>query len=222
MYVKGWSGRHRLPLVTALAALCAVLTVGAAPQGARGDDAPQCPKDGAYAMTLRALTGPSDTELRVGLTPAPGCGAVNVVDHVQIKVFDESDKLVSVKNVRDVDALAGVARLTLDRVDRGRRIEVQSQVQSGTPSNTFVLRGTATALLRPDLLVASVQAPLQTLVSRAVYCRRRGRGGEGRHRRHGSGHPRRHDRPTRGSRRRDGSPGRPCVRDVPGSRAGDS
>jgi len=168
MYFKTPCRRHRLLLVTAFLALCSLLAVGAAPPAARGHDAPRCRKDGSYAMTLRALTGPSDTELRIGLATAPGCGAVSGVDHVQIKVFNERGKEVSVKSVHDVDAPGGVVLVTLDRVHRGRRIEVRSQIQTGAHSKTVVLRGATTALLRPDLLVTSVQAPLQTLASRAV------------------------------------------------------
>ena len=63
---------------------------------------------------------------------------------------------------------AGAALVTLDRVDSGRTIDVQAQVRTGSASRTFVLGGTVAAKLRPDLVVTSVQAPLQTLTTRAV------------------------------------------------------
>ena len=75
---------------------------------------------------------------------------------------------MSVKNLNDVAVTDGAALVTLDRIDRGRRIEVQSQVKTGTQAETFVLDGDATAMLRPGLTVTSVQAPLQTLTTRAI------------------------------------------------------
>ena len=58
--------------------------------------------------------------------------------------------------------------MTLDRVARGRRIAAEALVQTGTPSRTYVLDDSATSRLRPDLVVASVQAPTQTLTTRPV------------------------------------------------------
>jgi hypothetical protein len=162
-----WSG-FRAIVVAALAGTLGLVVVGAAPPTARSDDAPLCPKDGAYTMTLRALTGPADTELRIGVAAAPGCGAVTTVRHVQIKIHELSGNHVAVKNLNDVAVTDGAALVTLDRIDRGRRIEVQSQVKTGTQAETLVLDGNATAMLRPDLTVTSVQAPLQTLTTRAI------------------------------------------------------
>jgi hypothetical protein len=156
-------------IVVTLLAFAAV-ALGAAPASARGGDAPACPvsTEHAYGMTTAALTGPADTELTIRVAPALGCAAATAVKHVQVKTFDESDALVDVLNLKEVPAPEGVATVTLDRVARGRRIEVQALVQTGTPSRTYVLDDSTTSRLRPDLVVATVEAPAQTLTTRPV------------------------------------------------------
>ena len=135
---------------------------------ARGADEPACPSstDHAYAPTAAALTGPADTELTIRIAAAPGCAGATAVKHLQVKTFDENDGLVDVVNLKGVLAPQGIATVTLDRVARGRRIAAEALVQTGTPSRTYVLDDSATSRLRPDLVVASVQAPMQTLPTR--------------------------------------------------------
>ena len=167
MDTRTWWSWSRTAPAAALAAVFVVIAVGVAAPTARAD-ASQCPKDGAYTMTLRALTGPSDTELRIRPAAAPGCGAVTTLKHVQIKINDDSGRQMSVENLDDVAVSDGAAVVTLDRIDRGWRVDVQCQIQTGTPANTFVVRGRALAMLRPDLVVTSVQAPPQTLTTRPI------------------------------------------------------
>ena len=154
--------------ITALAAACAAIVVGPAPSAARGAGVPQCSKDDAYTMALGALTGPSDTELRIGVAAAAGCEAVTESKHVQIKIYNADGTLASVQNLHDVAVTAGAAPIMLDRVDSGHTIDVQAQVRTRSASRTLILGATVAAMLRPDLVVTSVQAPLQTLPTRAV------------------------------------------------------
>ena len=154
--------------ITAFATLCAAIVVGAAPSAARAADAPQCQKEDAYTMALRALTGPSDTELRIGVAAAAGCEAVTESNHVQIKIYNADGTLASVQHIHDLVVTAGAALVMLDRIDRGHTIDVQAQVRTGSASRTFVLGGRVAAMLRPDLVATSVRAPLQTLPTRAV------------------------------------------------------
>ena len=104
-------------------------------------------------MTLGALTGPSDTALRIGVEGAPGCGAVTESKHVQIKIPDGHGKLVSVQNLHDVAVTDGAALVKLDRVDGGHAIDVLAKIKTESSPRTFVLRGTVAAQLRPDLVV---------------------------------------------------------------------
>ena len=72
------------------------------------------------------------------------------------------------RNLQDVPAPGGSATIELGELKRQRRIEADVLVQTGTPPRTSVLRGETTTHLRPDLVVAAVQAPLQTLTTRQI------------------------------------------------------
>jgi hypothetical protein len=152
---------------TAIGAVVAIVAA-AAPYAAYGDDPPSCPKDAAYTMTAGALTGPAKTDVALRFAAAAGCEPVTTVKKVQVKTFTEAGKVADVQNLADVDAPDGVAPLTLDRIERGRRIEVDALIQTGAPSRTFPVHDATTAKLRPDLVVSSVDAPPQTLTTRPV------------------------------------------------------
>lgn len=122
----------------------------------------------AYALAVRALTGPEDTDVELRVAPAPGCAVVGRVKHVQIKTFGADGGLVAVRNAEDVQVRKGAAVVTLARVPRGRRIAVHALVQTGEPARTYVLDRATTSKLRPDLVVGKVTAPAQTLTTRPL------------------------------------------------------
>ena len=53
-------------------------------------------------------------------------------------------------------------------MERGAKVEVQVHVREDEPPRTTILRGDAIARLRPDLVVAAVYAPEQTLSTRPI------------------------------------------------------
>ncbi len=169
MRSKRW-WNPRVPLVAVLALTISAVGSGVAPPAARGDDPPVCPRSpaSAYTMTVGALTGPQVTDLTVGFTAAPGCDVVSVVKQLQILAFRENGRLPSLRILRDVPAQDGVVSVALARVERGLPIAVHALLQTGGLGRTSVLWGTTKALLRPDLVVASVNAPLQTLTTRPI------------------------------------------------------
>jgi len=156
----------------ACVALIVAVAGGTAP-AANADDPPACPSstDAAYTITTRALTGlgtTSKTDVELRFTAAPGCAAVEQVENVQLKTYTETGRLADVRNVTiPVKVEDGVAVVTLDRVERGRRIEADVLVQTRTPPRTYALRSETTSRLRPDLVVEEIQ-PLQTLTTRPV------------------------------------------------------
>ena len=156
--------------VSLLAAALAVVAIVTGPSAARGTNLPACPSstDAAYAMTAGALTGPTRTDVTLHFTAEPGCAGVTTVKHVQIKTFTEAGDVADVVNLNDVQAPGGAASVELNRVERGRRIEADALVQTGTPRRTYVVRDAATSLLRPDLVVTALHAPLQTLTTRPI------------------------------------------------------
>jgi hypothetical protein len=162
--------RARAALAATLAVPIGLVGAGATPQAARGDDPPACPSadDAAYTMTVGALTGPMRTDVSLEFTAAPGCAPVTVSKHVKVTTFTEDGKVAKVQNFHDVHAQGGVVPVPLDRVERGRRIEVDAYVQPGTLSRTYALRDSTTSRLRPDLVVKAVHVPPQTLTTRPV------------------------------------------------------
>jgi hypothetical protein len=153
-------------------AAVAAATTGTAVTDTRADDPPACPSstDNAYTMTTRALTDDHGTDVELRVSAAPGCAAVDSLQKVQLKTYTEAGKVATVVNRNDnqVKAKDGLAVVSLDRVERERKIEADVLVHTATPDRTYVLRGTTTSRLRPDLVVKTVQVPQQTLTTRPV------------------------------------------------------
>jgi hypothetical protein len=149
------------------------LALGATGEAARADESPSCSnsEDAPYSMELSALTGPQGAGIRLAFAAAAGCAEVETLKQVQLKLFAADGSADDVRNLTDVAAPAGVATIELGQLARQRRIAAKVLVQTGTPERTYVLRGETTTRLRPDLVVAAVQAPLQTLTTRPVDVR---------------------------------------------------
>jgi hypothetical protein len=153
---------HELRKYRAAAVLVALaVALGLQTTPAAAEESPGC-----YGLALRALTGPAGADLTLHVRSlADGCTRPAELKKVQLKTFDADGKLADVRNLKDVSAPEGSANIDLGALPRGRRIEADVLVENGP---TFVLRGETTALLRPDLAVASVQAPPQTLTTRPI------------------------------------------------------
>src|SRR5262245_28057866 len=162
--------RARLSLAIAIAAAIGLVAGGGLAPAARADDPAVCPAstDDAYTLAVGALTCPDDTDLALRFERKPGCAAVTAVKHVKVKTYTADGKIDDVRNFVAVEAAGGIAPLSLDRVERGRRIEVDALVQTGTPPRTVVVRDATTSRLRPDLVVEAVHVPPQTLTTRPV------------------------------------------------------
>ena len=124
-----------------------------------------------YTMALQALTGPQGADLTVEVTPLPGHPVPESIKKLQLKIYDAGGKLDDVRNLNDVPAPGGRATIGLGTLGRGLRIGVHALVQTGRPSRTHVLQGETLTKLRPDLVVATVDAPPQTLTTRPIDVR---------------------------------------------------
>jgi hypothetical protein len=109
--------------------------------------------------------------LTIAVDPAAGCAAVDTLKKIQVKTFRADGKLADVRNITDKAAPGGVANIDLGQLPRNRRVEADLLVQAGASGRTHVVRGHTTTLLRPDVTVATVQAPAQTLTTRAISVR---------------------------------------------------
>jgi hypothetical protein len=112
-------------------------------------------------LQLRALTGPQGGTLTIELAPA-----VRVLEHVHVRMLAPGAIEADALNRKNVVVRDGAATIGLGPVVRGTRLDVQ--VQIGPDSRTVVVRGKTTARLRPDLVVAAVRAPSQTLSTRPI------------------------------------------------------
>ena len=135
----------------------------AASGGAESAAQPSSP----YAIDVSVLTGPQGGELTIDVDAAAGSAGVQSFDHVQVSLRSAvaDDKIL---NLNDVPAPNGVATIELGQLERGAAVGVMVQVRGEQSPRTVILRGDATARLRPDLVVAAVHAPPQTLTTRQV------------------------------------------------------
>ncbi len=159
-------GPTRLLAGTAILAAALAAATGAA----RADNSEPCSTStqAPYDMQLRALTGPTRADLTLTITAASGCAVPDVLKKVQLKIFAEDGSHTGTRNLTDVAAPGGVAKdIDLGNVPRGRRIEADVLIQTGTPTRTYDARGTTRTLLRPDLVVEEIR-PQQALVGKPV------------------------------------------------------
>ena len=139
---------------------CAVIACGAA--GAAGAADPPA----AEALDLSALTGPEGADLYID-APAGAVAFEHV--HVQIRAPEGSaEPATRIINLKDVAAPGGVATIDLGEVGRGAIVSTEAHVREASPPRTAIHRGETIAKLRPDLTVAAVHAPAQTLSTRAI------------------------------------------------------
>ena len=157
------STRSRVTILATSVTLSVLAALGAG-GGAAGAAAT---KD---VLALTALTGPQGGDVTIRVPAAHGGADVDRFEHVQVRLVapagsDDPDRVL---NRKDVAAQNGVGRLVLGDVARGTKVEVQVHVRESDPPRTSILRGDGIAKLRPDLVVAAVRAPLQTLSTRPV------------------------------------------------------
>lgn len=125
--------------------------------------------EGKDVLELRALTGPKGGDVRITVPAADGGVAIARFERVQVRLTPRGEtEPTRVLNRKDVSAENGVAEVTLGEVERGTKVEVQVHVRENEPPRTTIMRGDAIAKLRPDLVVAAVYAPEQTLSARPV------------------------------------------------------
>ena len=120
-------------------------------------------------LELRALTWHKGGDVRITVPDAEGGSAITGFEHVQVRLIPAGETEVArVVSRKDVEAREGVAGVALGAVEPGTKLDVQVHVRREEASGTTILRGNGIARLRPDLVVAAVHAPGQTLSTRAV------------------------------------------------------
>ena len=88
---------------------------------------------------------------------------------VQIRAPEGSEEQANrIINLKDVAATDGVARIDLGEPGRGAKVSAEAHVRGQNPERTAIHRGETVVKLRPDLVVAAIHAPPQTLSTRPI------------------------------------------------------
>ena len=141
--------------VVAIAFLLGSTVAAGAPVGAAAPAPP--------ALTLTALTGPQGGTLAIEVV-----AAVQELEHVHVQLRAPNSAEVETRNLKDVPVAEGVATIDLGPLARGTAVDANVQMKASSSPQTLVLRRQTIARLRPDLVVAAVLVPPQTLSTRAI------------------------------------------------------
>ncbi len=152
MTTKMWSRAARLVCAVGSAAIA----LAAPAAGSAADAVP-------YSLQAGVLTGPQGGVLRLEVDAEAPAPAVETLKHVHVLVNG-----VMIRVLKDVAAPEGVAEIELGPVARGATVSAKVHVRDATSQGLVQLRRAAIARLRPDLVVAAVHAPPQTLSTRPV------------------------------------------------------
>jgi hypothetical protein len=89
--------------------------------------------------------------------------------HVQIRNPEGSDGQANrIINLKAVAVADGTAKVDRGEVGRGATVTAEAHVREQSPARTAIHRGETVVKLRPDLVVAAVHAPAQTLSTRPI------------------------------------------------------
>ena len=126
---------------------------------------PATGRSGSAAIQARALRGQSQTDIEVTTGDFDGGAPVGVLDKVQVKLFTNAGD-VATDNYRNIGG--GYGRFAYAAAPRGQAFQVQANVSGIDPKRTDVVTVAGNVKWRPDLTVASVQAPSQAYVGSVV------------------------------------------------------
>ena len=155
--------RFRTAATFGCLATCVLVTLGLG--------GPAAAAEGEDVLQLTALTGPAGGDLTITVPASAGGSDVDTFEHVQIQLIapaESDEKPNRIINLKAVDARRGSATIDLGPLERGTAVDVQLHVRELKPPRTRILRGDGIAKLRPDLVVAAVHAPEQTLSTRPI------------------------------------------------------
>ena len=120
----------------------------------------------ATELELSALTGPEGADLYIK-APAGATRFEHVLIHIRSPqgLGERANRILTLK---DVAAPAGVATIDLGEVGRGAAVTVGALTRRQSPPRIAIHSGKTIVKLRPDLAVAAVHAPPQTLSTRPI------------------------------------------------------
>src|SRR5947199_574668 len=119
---------------------------------------PATGRSGSAAIQARALRGQSQTDIEVTTGNFDGAAPVGKLDKVQVKLFTNAGD-VATDNYRNIGS--GYGSFAYASAPRGQQFQVQANVSGIDPKRTDVVTAGGNVKWRPDLTVASIQAPSQ-------------------------------------------------------------
>jgi hypothetical protein len=121
-----------------------------------------------YSMELTALGSSTATYLRIEIRPRAGGHKPTRLEVVTIRTRSPHRAESSLTILRNISVSDGVADIEVRPLPARTRVVVDVHASSGTPRRPFALEADASVRLLPDIVVASVSAPAQTLTTRPV------------------------------------------------------
>lgn len=126
---------------------------------------PATGRSGSAAIQARALRGQSQTDIEVTTGDFDGAAPVGKLDKVQVKLFTNAGDAAT-DNYRNIGS--GYGDFVYASAPRGQQFQVQANVSGIDPKRTDVVTAGGNVKWRPDLTVASIQAPSQAPVGTIV------------------------------------------------------
>ena len=144
-------------------ATCVLVTLGLG--------GPAAADEGEDVLQLTALTGPAGGDLTITVPASAGGADIDEFELVQVRLIapvETDEKPNRIINLKAVASRRGSATIDLGPLERGTAVDVQLHIRDLKPPRTRILHGDGIAKLRPDLVVAAVHAPEQTLSTRPI------------------------------------------------------
>lgn len=161
-----WDTRQSLGCAT-LALLLLVV-----PAGLTSLHAAPPPKDygswNPYSIGFEALKGSSATDVTVSLRAEEGFSVPALAQKILLKTYDSEGNVVWARNYHNVALTDGRVQYSFADLSRHQPLTVKVNVKTGESVNMEVLEAETRVLLRPDLVIASVNVPSQALVGQPV------------------------------------------------------
>ena len=120
-----------------------------------------------YTLEAEALGRVGATDLTLRIQPNGVRADVTQLEAVMILTRSPRPPRLGLKILHNVPVGDGVAEIVLQPLPSGTSVAIDVLFYAGTPRLPYALHDNTVVRLRPDLVVASLVAPAQTLTSRA-------------------------------------------------------
>ncbi len=120
-----------------------------------------------YSITAQALRGQTDTEVTVTLaTSKPATSPIPaVLKKLQLKIRNAAGDVVYIKNFQNLPVTGSKVVVNVTEPAQHNTLEVLAQVKTTATVDAEMLKTSAVVLLRPNLIVESINGPAEQLIN---------------------------------------------------------